>query len=348
MPHERHPHHPRYPIDEDRGHHAVLSLMPAPRVEMLWESVDPRDALTRRFKFTDAGQLAEWITKVLADTWGVEVLSCDRVVISAGNALVWVTSPTGRLIAKLAVLPWLFPRLANVARLTAWLDGRGLPVSAPLPALNGDLQVELGGCSVGLQSVVEGSMLDCDDLPQVHAAGAALARLHHTMAEYPDGGRMGPGGQAEPTPLRTRVEGWLRSGAGDHVARRAEKLRRRLVSLPSDTTLPPPQLVHLDIRSANLLCDGDRITAILDFEEAGVDHPVDDLAKAVVLLGTRFRHWGPVPSATHETFVVGYRAVRELSSAEEAWLEPLILWRTLRLVPEGDDPTGWAESAGRM
>ena len=57
--------------------------------------------------------------------------------------------------------------------------------------------------------------------------------------------------------------------------------------------------MHLDIRSANLLCDGDRIPAILDFEEAGIDYPVDDLAKAAVLLGTRFRDWAPVSPDTH-------------------------------------------------
>ena len=312
---------------------------------MLWEPVDPHEALTRRFKFADAGQLAAWVTEALADTWGVEVISCDQIVISAGNALVWITSSTGRMILKWSARPSLFERLANVARLTSWLDGRGLPVSAPLPALNGDLQVERNGFSIGLQSVANGSMLDADNLAQVHAAGAELARLHLALAEYPDAGPLGPGGQADSTPLRTRVEGWLHAAAGDHVAPLEKSLRRRLGSLPSDTTLPAPQLVHLDIRSANLLCDGDRISAILDFEEAGIDHPVDDLAKAVVLLGTRFKHWGPVPPETQATFEAGYRAVRELSAPEAAWLEALILWRTLRLVPAGGEPIGWAESA---
>ena len=322
--------------------------MSTPSVEMLWESVDPHEALASRFTFAGVGQLGEWATKVLADTWGVEVVSCDRVVISAGNALVWMTSPTGRMILKCSVRPSLFARLANVARLTSWLDGCGLPVSAPRPALTGDLQVERDGFSIGLQSVVEGSMLDADHPAQVRAAGAVLARLHLALAEYPDAGGLGPGGHADSTPLRTRVEGWLHSPAADYAAPGAESLRRRLASLPSGATLPPPQLVHLDIRSANLLCDGDRISAILDFEEAGIDHPVDDLAKAAVLLGTRFRHWGPVPSETHAAFVAGYQGVRVLSAPEAAWLKPLMLFRTLQLVPEGDDPAGWAESAERM
>lgn len=181
---------------------------------MLWESVDPQQALTRRFRFAHAGHLAEWVTRVLADTWGIDLISCDQVVISAGNALVWITTSRGRMIVKWSAVPWLFPRLANVARLTSWLDRRGLPVAAPLPALSGDLQVELDGFSVGLQSVVEGSMLDVDDLAHVHAAGAVLAKLHLAMAEYPHHGRLGAGGQAESTPLRTRVEHWLASAVG--------------------------------------------------------------------------------------------------------------------------------------
>ncbi len=315
---------------------------------MLWESVDPHEALASRFRFADGRQVGEWVARAVADTWGIEMISCDLVVISAGNALVWITTVTGRLIVKWSGRPPLFERLANAARLTAWLDARGLPVSAPIPAMNGDLQVELNGFSIGLQSVTDGSMLDSANVAQVHAAGAALGRLHLALAEYPGAGGLGYGGQADSTPLRVRVEGWLSSAAGDHVAPLSESLRRRLASLPSDTTLPPRQLVHLDIRSANLLCEGDRVRAILDFEEAGIDYPVDDLAKAAVLLGTRFRDWAPVSPDTHETFLAGYRAVRELSSTEAAWLKPLMLWRTLRLVPAGGDPTGWAASVERM
>lgn len=330
------------------GRHIVSLVMSAPSVEMLWESVDPREALTRRFGFADAAQLAQWVTQVLSDTWGVEVISCDQVVISAGNALVWITGSKGPMIVKWSAVARLFPRLANVARLTSWLNGRGLPVSAPYPALDGDLQVEGGGFSIGLQSVVNGSMLDADNGSQVHAAGAVLAKLHLAMAEYPDRGRLGPGGQGDSTPLGARVERWLESGVDNRVAPLAESLRRRLTSLPSDSILPPPQLVHLDFRSANVLCDGDQITAVLDFEEAGADYPVCDLAKAAVLLGAQFTLWGPVSPDTHETFVAGYQAVRRLSSAEAAWLRPLVLWRTLQLAAKGSDPTGWTASAERM
>jgi homoserine kinase type II len=300
----------------------VSDVMPAPAVEMLWESVDPHQALASRFGFADVGQVARWVTETLAEIWGAEVVSCDRVVVSAGNVLVWTTTSTGPMILKWSARPSLFARLANIARLTSWLDGRGVPVSAPVPALSGDLQVQRNGFSIALQSVVDGSALEPENPAQVEAAGAALAALHLALADYPHAGGLGHGGQADARPLRTRIEGM------------------QWASPPSDTEVPPPQLVHLDFRSANVLCDGDRVSAILDFEEAGVDFAVDDLAKAAVLLGTQFRQWGPVSPETHDTFVAGYRAVRDLSTAEAAWLRPLMLWRTLRL--------GWAESAGQL
>lgn len=53
------------------------------------------------------------------------------------------------------------------------------------------------------------------------------------------------------------------------------------------------QLVHNEFRSANLLHDGTRITAVLDFEEVTYRPRVADLAKASVLLGTRYRDWSP-------------------------------------------------------
>lgn len=318
---------------------------PAPRLEMLWESTDPLAALTSRFGFADADELAAWVTKVLADRWGVEVVSCDRVVISAGNALVWVTASTGRLILKWSVIEELFPRLANVARLTEWLDERGVPVSAPMPSSDGELQVELNGFSMGLQSVVEGSMLDVSDPSQVHAAGAALARVQLALADYPEP-ELGVGGQADASPLRARIEGWLETATGPHVAELAESLRGRSAALPVDE--PSRQLVHLDVRSANMLWSGDQVVAFLDFEEAGVDFPVAELAKATVLLGTRFRQWGPVSVGTQAAFVAGYRSVRELTSVEEAWLGSLILLQTLQMIPDGDDPTGWKAAAGAL
>src|SRR5690348_13127355 len=101
----------------------------APLVEMLWEPHDPRQALGGRFGFSDEEAAGRWVAAMLDEHWGVRVDRCERIVMSAGNALAWVGTPSGRLLAKWSVVPALFPTLVEAAHLTSWVHGRGLPVS---------------------------------------------------------------------------------------------------------------------------------------------------------------------------------------------------------------------------
>ena len=48
----------------------------------------------------------------------------------------------------------------------------------------------------------------------------------------------------------------------------------------------------------NILHDGTNITAVLDFEEVTYRTRVADLAKATVLLGTRYRNWCPTSQSS--------------------------------------------------
>ena len=224
-----------------------------PSLDMLWEPVDAEEALTKRFGFTSAGSAADWARDAVWAGWAIPVDHCDRLAISAGNMLAWVTAGDRRLIAKWSVFPGLFRRLADTATLTAWLHARGIPVAAPVPSVDGRLRLEVPNASLGVYPVVDGDLLDVDDPGQVTEAGRLLARLHGTLALYPhriDGG--GPTGN--------------------------------------------DQLVHNDFRSANLLHDGTRISAVLDFEEVTYGTRVADLARATVLLGTRVRGHVKLPT----------------------------------------------------
>jgi homoserine kinase type II len=81
------------------------------------------------------------------------------------------------------------------------------------------------------------------------------------------------------------------------------------------------QLVHNDFRSANLLHDGTSITAVLDFEDVTYRSRVSDLAKATVLLGTRFHNWGPTTRLVREAFVEAYCDQAPLTNAEQNQLQ---------------------------
>ncbi len=315
-----------------------------PTLEMLWEAHEPHEVLERRFGFEDAASAGAWVIATVRECWDTRVDSCERIVLSDCNALAWLTTPSGQLLAKWSVAPDLFPRLSAVADLAQWLHLVGLPVSAPLRSSDGRLQVEVAGVSMALQRVIPGELLDVEDPDQVRAAGAVLARLHLALADYPDTDQIVPS-HLHPDPLAARITGWLGS-AGDHVPEAGRRTMRRLVAeAPADPL--PTQLVHGDFRSSNVLCADAEVTAVIDFEEARVDHCIDETARSAVMLGTRFRDWGPVSADVRATFLSGYESVRPLTAVEERWWDILVLRYALTLVPPGDDPTGWGPSALR-
>ncbi len=314
-------------------------------LEMLWEADDPAEVITNRFGLADAAAARRWVTEALARHWSVDVTSCERIVMSHTNALAWVDTPSGRMIAKWSVAPERFARLAALARLTVELEARGVPVSAPVAAPDGRLQVEVDGVSLAVQHVVAGDLLDTGDLGLVRATGAVLARLHDVLATSTAAGELlalvDP-----PALLPDRVTGWL-DAAPAHLATPAcDTLRRLLVDLPAGPL--PTQLVHGDVRAANVLCTSDAVAAVLDLEEARCDHAVVEMARAAVLLGTRFHDWGPVTPDVHDSLRAGYESVRPLTPLEARWWDVLVLWTSLAMIPPGEDPTGWGPAAADL
>jgi homoserine kinase type II len=85
------------------------------------------------------------------------------------------------------------------------------------------------------------------------------------------------------------------------------------------------QLVHNDFRAVNALHDGNRITAVSDFEEIKPDTRVADLAKAAVLPAARYRVWGPT-SGNASLLGVGalpdHAAVRPVDSSSASTTSP--------------------------
>ena len=77
------------------------------------------------------------------------------------------------------------------------------------------------------------------------------------------------------------------------------------------------QLVHNDFRSANILHGGTSIAAVLDFEDVTYRTRVADLAKATVLLGTRYQDWGPTSEVARDAFVTAYGDRAPLTITEQ-------------------------------
>ncbi len=315
---------------------------PTPTLTMLWEDENPDVVIRERFGLASPEATRTWVATMLHQHWDVTVDACERVIISADNALAWVSGGSQRLVLKWSVRPERFDRLRALAMLTAWLRDQGLPVSAPISTPRSELQVETDGASLSLQREMRGDLLDPTDLTQARAAGRALAQLHEALAQYPHAATLDLGDR--PTPLASRVIDWLDSEPEGVSAVVSRTLRRLAQDAPPiDTTMQP---VHGDFRSANVLCASQEVAAVLDFEEARWDHPIDELARSAVLLGTRYRDWGPVPREARDEFLGGYQSVRQLDPAEQAWWGTLVPWYSLRMAPaSGEDPMGWGAAA---
>ncbi|MCB0106119.1 MAG: phosphotransferase [Caldilineaceae bacterium] len=102
---------------------------------MLWEATDPQAALLKRFRFASSAEAGAWLVTVLADVYGIEVVTVDRLVISAYNLLAWLTTtkvlPLAETIATSARrckrqggVPSL---LIGIETLLRWVEQHPLP-----------------------------------------------------------------------------------------------------------------------------------------------------------------------------------------------------------------------------
>lgn len=298
---------------------------------MLWEATDPLDALTKRFQFATPAAAAEWLMATIAHNYGIDVMTVDRLTMSAYNLIGWLTTNEGVLLTKCCAWLPAHARLSAAGELVVWLAQRGLPVSAPLMTTAGACQVQCDHLSVSVQRVIAGDLLDPSRSAQAQTAGVILAHLHDALASYPAAPALAS--PASVLPLPAQIAEWAQAKLTSSPEPALLAARTALLARAEQLAATPlaTQLVHGDYRSANILWQADRIAAVLDFEEVRWGYRVNDLAWAAVHLGTRYHDWGPVAHAVHDTFLQGYTAVQPLTSQEQAWLPVLLLWHSISL-----------------
>ncbi|AYJ48008.1 phosphotransferase enzyme family protein [Rhodococcus sp. P1Y] len=302
-------------------------------LSMLWESVDPTDALRERFGFDSLDALSEWVSASLRKNWGIRSGECSRVVISDRNAIVWVSSDAGNLVVKWSCARDRFGALEASTALVRVCADHGVPVAAPIRTVDGLDRVIVDALSVTVQSELIGHWLDVTDHAAVFSAGARLADVHRALEGVHRNA-------AQPAvELRSRIEAWLADrdhGAAPDASRRLAESMSDVPDLGDDV-----QLVHNDFRAANILIRDSEVVGVLDFDEVVLGHRVNDLAKACTYLGTLFTDWGPTPSSVQQMLRAGYESVRPLRPEEARWFEPLLLWHGLLAIP-CEDTAGWA------
>lgn len=260
-----------------------------PSVSMLWESTDPNDVLKERFGFESVVDVTTWLAETLPVVWGIAVGHLDRVVISGWNAMAWIAADDRHLIVKWSALPTVFPRLVDASAVTVWLDQHEIPVASPIASLDGRRLVEVGNDAGGhLRSGLRE--------PDSRFLVGVLPVRDGTLLDVSD--------------HRQVVD------AGEMLAALHETLDAYPGAVGGRLPSAGEQLVHNDFRSANILHDGSRISAVLDLEEITFGKRVADLAKAAVMLGAQYRDWAPTPVEVRIAFIDSYSTRCPLTAEE--------------------------------
>ena len=230
----------------------------------------------------------------------------------------------------------------RLVRMTSWLDGALLSRTDSSAGLRRDLGATLGRLSVALRGFSHPGALRTHpwDLQQ-------LGRLRGLLAELP-GDAVLPEVAAvlNDTVLGAAgsVPGGVRAGLECCLDRFESVVRPRLSRVPV-------QVIHSDFHGENLLCDGGRITGILDFGDALTGPVAMDVAVAACYqLGRGRDVLGPaldVVAGYHGTdplgdadleliadFLVGRIAARIIVSQWNAVREPANRGYLLRRTPQ--------------
>ncbi len=163
-----------------------------------------------------------------------------------------------------------FEQVAGYMHLLDWLSERGLPVPRPFEDRKGQLIRVVEGKPAAFFPRFPGAIRQAPAAAHCAAAGAALGRLHRAGLDY-------PALWANPYDLQ-----WARDMAAhlpdggppllrDELAYQAELDRRGC----------PKGLIHGDLFRDNVLFEDERVSALLDFYNAGRDLLIYDLAITV-------------------------------------------------------------------
>ncbi len=216
-------------------------------------------------------------------------------------------------------------KITDELRLVDWLHAQGLPVVPALRDASG-----MAWCRPNQENPAPWVVFPFVDgeepkpLPATaHEMGTLTARLHRLPEGIPEGGN-----RENLLSVRTTltIADSLRE-AGTKTARRFLRMTDRLAPAVRDTALPAG-LVHGDLFPDNTIFREGHLVAVLDWEEACIDHYLFDLAMAIHGFCYLAEEW--CPDLTRN-FLSGYEEVRPLGPHEREALPLFLRWTPLAM-----------------
>ena len=213
------------------------------------------------------------------------------------------------------------------------LGDTGLPLPRATAGRNGDLVQHAAGRFGVLFAFEQGREPEPDeDLGVLFRTIGGFAAIAHSHVERwtPPAAFERPTWSAEAILDPEGLWGdWRRAPHVEGKARRTlDELDRRLRLALAEFGTAPGRfgLIHADMRLANVLVAGSKVT-LIDFDDCGFGWYLYDLAASLSFIET-----GPQASPLRQSWLEGYTAVRTLASEDLAMIEPMILLRRMALL----------------
>jgi homoserine kinase type II len=264
-------------------------------------------------------ELAAWLSSYSVG----RLVSLEPIAAGIENTNYFVSTSQGRYVLTLferlpaAELPFYLELMAHLAR-------HGIPCPAPIADLSDRYLCALNGKPAALVTRLAGAALERPGEAECAELGGLLARMHLAGRSYggylenPRGPRWWRLAASELRPFLAAAEARLLQEELGFQA------RHRFADLPRGP-------VHADLFRDNALFENGRISGVIDFYFAGVDHWLFDLAVCVndwCLADPR--HDRRLDRARTLALLDAYGALRPLSAAEAAAWPVLLRAAALR------------------
>ena len=216
---------------------------------------------------------------------------------------------------------WDLRRVEYCATLAAHLHRAGQPVPAQVPLKGGRVCPDFAGKPALVVEFVEGTQKPAPRAAECEKIAAAAASLHQAAAAF-----------AGDLP-NARGRQW-RQQAAARISGHLDEAGRRLLeqALEADRACAAANLpecsCHCDLFRSNVLWNGDRIAAIIDFYFAGRDRLLFDLAVAAV--DWCFDDQGLLDQEKLAAFAGGYAGIRQPLAAEKEKVADMFAVASLR------------------
>lgn len=258
---------------------------------------------------TSISTLGVEVIKSIEHAYGIVIKSIQIAGAGSGNSNYLIGTNLGDCILSL-IEEQSFEEVEQMVSSLEWLRRHGYATSKLVSTRYKKNIIDIGGKPAFLKEFLEGEV--CWDLneAQLHQLGSSIASLHNLPSpdflpsniyyeqdQFSDVLNLG---------LDCKYESWVKSS-----------LER--IQIQSHNNLPRG-LIHSDVFCDNVLFDGERLVAIIDFELACNYFLVFDLAMAIVGVCVVD---GTISIAKVQSLVSGYESTRKLFDCEKDALQRL-------------------------